>query len=129
MVTSERRPATVYRAPVSVDRMSERHYVLTTSPPLHSASVRLLWGQWVTRWHTDALMPARRHVSAVEALRATAPILSTRAGYEWHTGFTGAQRTHIGQQRCPKIKRGGVLCGVTATVGTIMCPEHDNRRM
>lgn len=116
----------VYVSQTMTVQDSPTHYTIRSHPhPIHHARVyqRERHGLWtvdfVSLWHSRA---PRRYADLREALSAACEVIGRKAGADLMT-FTGAQRTVMGRQCCPK-RQGSGLCGLPAEVGTVWCQWH-----
>lgn len=122
---ASRPPSATYRAGVRTIRQAPDSFIVVTVPPIHAARVyrRGKEAHWTVEYYTFDQPRKYPHESVEKALNAAGELIGLRAGKEWKERFTGAQRTAIGQQRCPRIM-GRTTCDQPAEGISIWCTWH-----
>lgn len=119
------RERTVYVCPVTVDKVTDMHFRVVSTPPIHAARVirHGYNGLWRVEFHTLDVLRRYDLADLSDALKRAGDLVGRKAGADWSV-MTGPQRYAIGQQECPKGMAGGVLCRQLPDVGSIWCGWH-----
>lgn len=92
--------------------------------PIHSAIVSKAHEHALWQVRFTSVFPVRTYEAELftHADALARDLVGRRAAYDLQT-FSGAQRTYMGQQRCPRRVASG-LCGAAPEVGTVWCEWH-----
>ena len=133
--SASRAPARVYVSQVTMYPVTpgdpKTDYVIVSVPhPIHHARIVHHWGTGrYTVSMTSTTIPRALTLTSLDDATATGSDWVSRLAGRDLNRFTGAQRTMLGQQRCP-ARRGDLLCGEPAGVGTVWCEGHpDDSRL
>jgi hypothetical protein len=116
-------PPREYRTNVAVEQINPGHHVVTSKPPLYTATV-IQQGSGTWKVHV-VNEPATRDVhdaSLTKALVRAGELVGRLAGRAMMR-FSAQQRMAMGRQKCPK-RLGPRVCCEPATVGTVWCEWH-----
>lgn len=127
-----RPPARIYVSQTQLEPLDEKDGIRGHSAYLVYSIPHRIHEARVSRAHADALwvvafttvFPVRRYPYELytHAMSAARDMVGRKAGLDLQT-FSGAQRTYMGTQRCPRKVASG-LCGQPPMPGTVWCEWH-----